>query len=315
MTFTSKAISVLSYILVLLSIVFCFNFVSTHITSLPDVTFNSATITTCVAAIIVYLIVIIIGGFVWYMLLVKTGQSTSLGDALRIFVLAQFARYIPGNFAHHIGRITLARMYHMHIPRVVFAMSLEIFFGIAACCILTLISLSVGGDTLGFISPAAMPSARQIVLFCLGVASIPLLLGWVTARWKPSALKSFVGDDEVKVPKVSFLIIGLFLHIVSFILMGCMATVLAYGVFHVSTASLWVISGVFSIAWIAGLITPSAPAGLGVRETIMLSALTPIYGAGGAIGITVSMRLITIFGDTLVFLAALATRHNSPKKV
>ena len=47
----------------------------------------------------------------------------------------------------------------------------------------------------------------------------------------------------------------------------------------------------FALAQVTGLLAVFAPAGLGVRENVLLFGLSPIVGAGPAIVVTLSCRL------------------------
>jgi uncharacterized membrane protein YbhN (UPF0104 family) len=57
----------------------------------------------------------------------------------------------------------------------------------------------------------------------------------------------------------------------------------------------------FAIAWIAGYLVPGAPGGLGVREAMMVMVLSPVLGAGAAVGLSLTLRLTTTLGDAVAF--------------
>ena len=61
---------------------------------------------------------------------------------------------------------------------------------------------------------------------------------------------------------------------------------------------------------VAGYITPAAPAGLGVREGVLLAALGPVHGAETAVAITVVLRACTLAADGLGFLAGLVLQQS-----
>lgn len=62
------------------------------------------------------------------------------------------------------------------------------------------------------------------------------------------------------------------------------------------------VAGFFCVAWASGFVIPGAPGGLGVREGVLISLLSPIWGDGSAIAAAVLFRLITVAGDMLSFL-------------
>ncbi len=62
-----------------------------------------------------------------------------------------------------------------------------------------------------------------------------------------------------------------------------------------------IIAGIFCVAWASGFLIPGAPGGLGVRESVLITLLSPVWGEGSAIASAILFRLITITGDMLAF--------------
>ena len=57
----------------------------------------------------------------------------------------------------------------------------------------------------------------------------------------------------------------------------------------------------FAISWLAGFITPGAPSGIGIRETILVVSLDKIFPGGQGVLIAILFRIITVAGDVLFF--------------
>ncbi len=110
----------------------------------------------------------------------------------------------------------------------------------------------------------------------------------------------------MELPSISILTICFLLSLLSYILMGLVVYTLTVGLFGESSAGFWLLTGIFAVAWITGFLTPGAPAGLGVREAVLVAALSPVVGRGTALGITVSVRLVTTITDGIAFLIGLA---------
>jgi len=58
---------------------------------------------------------------------------------------------------------------------------------------------------------------------------------------------------------------------------------------------------IFSLSWLAGFLTPGAPAGIGVREAVMIALMEGIIGTSNSLIISVLFRLVTITGDVMMF--------------
>lgn len=65
------------------------------------------------------------------------------------------------------------------------------------------------------------------------------------------------------------------------------------------TADLVLVSSAFALAWIVGLLALPVPAGLGVREAVLLLLLSPKLGEEGAIAFGVVSRFLQIASDGL----------------
>ena len=67
----------------------------------------------------------------------------------------------------------------------------------------------------------------------------------------------------------------------------------------------WVpVGGAYVVAWLIGLVTPGAPAGVGVREAVLFFLLRPLLGQADLLEIILIGRLVTAAGDLAFFLSA-----------
>lgn len=58
------------------------------------------------------------------------------------------------------------------------------------------------------------------------------------------------------------------------------------------------------IAWLAGLVTFGSPAGIGVREVVLLFLLGPMVVESDLLVIIILNRIITVIGDGIFFACA-----------
>ncbi|MGD8893042.1 MAG: hypothetical protein PVF94_08435 [Desulfobacterales bacterium] len=292
----------------ILSLVYFLNTALKQISSFPQINWNLIALINFLGAIILSAIVILIGAYSWFLLLRYSGEPANTIDVLVIFSLAQFARYIPGNITHHVGRIALSKLRGFEIPRVLFTMALEIGWLIVAASILALFWLMFMSNSL-FRYASVLPSVFQLFIVISIAIAIPLFAKRILINWRPGHLKKLFGHANVNTPPSSILICCLFLYISSFVLMGIAADILARGLFCVTDHHVSLLTGTFAIAWVAGFLAPGAPAGLGVREVILLKILDHFYGTGVAAGITISLRVITLIADCLIFSMALMVKQ------
>ena len=62
------------------------------------------------------------------------------------------------------------------------------------------------------------------------------------------------------------------------------------------------LGGAYVLAWLVGLVTPGAPAGVGIRELVLLFVLKGVIPETDLLLAVVMGRVVTIFGDVLYFL-------------
>jgi hypothetical protein len=187
-------------------------------------------------------------------------------------------------------------------------MAVELVWGVASAAFLvTILSLVVGEGIIKYL-PGTF-STWKILLIAIVMGLIPLSVGFIFRQW-PVLKKYAIGNNKIRMPNVIVSSTCLLLNMLVFLLMGYIANIIACNLFHVIESRVWVITGFYAVAWIAGLVTPGAPAGLGIREAILVGTLSQIFDAGTALGVTISMRVVSILGDGIAFVAALIIKRS-----
>jgi uncharacterized membrane protein YbhN (UPF0104 family) len=70
--------------------------------------------------------------------------------------------------------------------------------------------------------------------------------------------------------------------------------------------------GFYVVASVAGFVVLAAPAGLGVREAVLLAGLTPSVGASGALGAALISRAASLVADILIWGVVRAFSRSEP---
>jgi len=168
-------------------------------------------------------------------------------------------------------------------------------------------ALALSGRT-GLTTEVAPLSGILYAGLAIAALLVPIV-GAVFLRHLPRRLRDRVqGLSQVQPPGVWPLVGAFAVGCLNMLLMGVIIVVLEATVFRGAGGGYLAATGVFALAWVAGFVTPGAPAGLGVRDAILMTGLTPVYGAGTALGLTVILRLVTSAGDGVAFLIGLAFR-------
>jgi hypothetical protein len=145
----------------------------------------------------------------------------------------------------------------------------------------------------------------------LGVALL-LFMPWLGIgflnKYLPKLAKRLSGGGVIATPKLLTAVIVAVLFLLCFVIMGLILKLQAQWFFGVTKGNVIELTCLFSVAWLAGYLLPGAPAGLGVREAMMVLLLSPVLGAGTAVGLSITLRVTTTVGDAVAFMLGLTMR-------
>jgi glycosyltransferase 2 family protein len=297
----------LGWAVLLVSVTYVAIAANKHFDSLPSFDWSMETVVAATIAISVYAAAIVIWSFGWAILLQGLGEKTGMLSAFTIIGISQITKYIPGNIAHHVGRVVLAKHDGLSTSRVASSMVLEFFLLVAASASCAIIALAVSGASVLY----SQYDLNAITILAVVIVAIGIPAGVVTALKvkKPAFLFDHLPVDHLKPPGLLTSIINFATHFANFLLQGAVIVILGAGVFEFEVANYWLSVGVFSLAWLAGFIAPGAPAGLGVRDAILIAGLSLVYPTGDAIAVAATHRVVTVIGDVVIFAGALALRR------
>lgn len=227
-----------------------------------------------------------------------SGQPVSLKLCHGIYGRTQLAKYIPGNIFHFVGRHVYGRNAGLkHLP-LICASGYEMLGVVFAASVMSLAGMLLLDKHLIAISTPSV----------LGILVIVMMLIFGSSILAPRVLK-IVGYTDLPVRSTRDLMIGLgsvyVIYILFFLIYGGILVGIVYAVHDFPDfRDAGIIMITFSVAWIAGFVTPGAPAGLGVREAIIVALLTHLIGEPQSLLVALIFRLVSIFGDILFFAFA-----------
>lgn len=299
-------------------VIFCLAFFAKYLienfNKLPKINWGVYTWSSLVLVIVIYTCNHLLGNLAWAKLIRSTGESLSLKNAIIIFSLSQFAKYIPGNVAQHIGKLTLAKAYKLKIPNIITSMIMEIVLLVATGGLLSgiffpFISKQYFSEIIG------IPPLWSFIVILLCVIASPFLLFWFINNKRPHFLKKKIGKEKILIPHTKVIFECSIYYALGFILMGLLTGIITRSILNIDGNYYILLTGIYIISWIAGFLMPGAPAGMGIREVILVTVLSLVFTPEEAVGLTVIMRFISVIGDFLIFIAALIMKSISKKSV
>lgn len=252
-------------------------------------------------ALLLYLATYLAATRAWQLGLQLMGEAQGFAGVGRILMLSQFAKYLPGNIGHHVGRVLLAQRAGLPTDIVVASMLLDMLLMVLAGAACSLPAFALLVEAAREHGATAQRAAWLMLPALAAVACALLALPVVRRRIAPplarvAAIRSVSGLLRITQ--------ALAIHCASFLL-GASALYLLCRI-HPQASALplleWLdVVGIYAAAWLLGFLMPGAPAGLGVRELVLLLGLSPLLGEQAALTAAAALRLVTTVGDGVAF--------------
>lgn len=221
----------------------------------------------------------------WKELLRQFDVDVSISWATRIYGVTQLAKYIPGNIFQLAGRQLKAQ--EAGLPAWSVAKSILWELGLL-CGTGALFSILIIPKYFQLISE---PLALMIFICVLSISVIGVMkfISIQIAR----SLACYAG----------FLVISgvIFVCIVSVVLKDT----------HLCIYQMISICASFIVAWLIGLVTPGSPAGVGIREVVLMALLNNLASEEIILLFAILGRVITVSGDILFFILASRVKGDS----
>lgn len=214
----------------------------------------------------------------WWHLLQLLGATVNRIVSIRIYGVSQLARYLPGNIFHLAGRQALGVAENIAgwilIKSSVFELGL----------------IAVGGSLFGWLILPLIWNEFQVstgMFLQVGTCVlVSLMLAKLIGR---HAMWAFVWQ-------ISFLLISGSVFVVLLNIISGPEAIFA--------KNSVIIGAAFIVAWLVGLVTPGAPAGVGIREIVLFFLLKTIASESDLLLSLLLSRIVTVFGDVWFYLAA-----------
>lgn len=264
-------------------------------------------------AILFYCLSLPLIAWAWRDLLRGLAVIKSWRELTAILAITQFAKYLPGNIGQYVGRTTmsLSRGIGLRAYGVTAVIEMVSLMGAA-------LVVGIGAGILSNVGFALMRGkGKQIVL--ISAVLVAAFIGLILFRTlAPRILRRFAPqhahllEGSILPPRLT-LIRTFLLYCATYCMVGIGIIALAHLLLPFQAHDNWLLVASFALAWVVGFVTPGAPAGLGVRESLLLLMLGPIYTPALAGILIIALRLATTLGDILNFIVGLILLPRNPQ--
>lgn len=282
--------------------------VATHWRSLAQIPTHSGVIAAMGVASLIYMASYMVSARAWQLSILSLSGVVPYVGAARMLMLSQFAKYLPGNVGHHVGRVLLARNAGLSNEVIVGSMLIDTALVVLAGAVCSAPALALLQKVL---EDRGVDGLKTVVLvICVFALLLTASAAIPYVRAKIRNLSSLVST-----PTFGLLVKAWACHCLTFIL-GVAVLYLLMGAVTETPDALPdasrfpAVLGVYAAAWLLGFLMPGAPAGLGVREVVLLLGLTPLVGGPAGMAMAALLRLVTTAGDGIAFLVGVGLRRS-----
>jgi hypothetical protein len=237
----------------------------------------------------------------WRTVLSDLGSPLPPSDAARVFFLGQLGKYVPGSVWSFVAQMELGRGYEVPRARMLASTGCAAMLSVVTGLVVGLMSFpalfSGGGGS-----------------YALALLALPLFVVAVHPRVFNRAVTSVLRllhrPPLEHALSTRAVVAGAGYMLLTWLFFGLQAVALAYSLGATGWETVPAAIGGFALAYTAGLLLIIAPAGLGVREAVIIATLGTVMTTADATALAVISRLLLIVADALIAgLAALTFVH------
>jgi len=256
-------------------------------------------------SLIITLLAHIWSGWVWTWILDIFQQSLGLAKGIRIYLITNIAKYLPGNVWHFYGRINAISQKGGSLGAATFTVLLEPLLMAASALLIAIFSTSFGLVKTDFNLVIYLGQLFALIAVLVGIH--PRILNPILSRLSRSKKKV---DKEQKIQLTTYPLLP-FIGEIGFVLFRGVGFIFAFLVLQaIALSQIPALISAFSIAWLLGLIVPGAPGGIGVFEATAIALLDQSQFPPATVLIAVALyRVVSILAEAIAALIAWILDH------
>jgi len=226
---------------------------------------------------IIYAISNLMLAMAWLNLLAQTKIIVHQNWAIKTYGISQIAKYIPGNIFH------LASRQAMGVSSGINGLSL------AKANIWELALIAIAGALFAFLVLPLLNWNLSIIFSYLSFLFVVIIVTAFIRLW--------IGHHMA----LAFIWHTCFLAVTGLLFLS-LVKLIANDIENIADIT-GLLIGAYVIAWLIGLLTPGAPAGIGVREIVLISLLNGVIPELELLLVVVLGRIVSACGDVIFFMA------------
>lgn len=246
--------------------------------------------------------------FSWYLVTKSQGLNISFKKNLRIWMLSNLSRYLPGGIWQYPTRVYLLSKEGSSKIKATSAVLIEVLFNISVGSLIILIYIIFGRFSLG------LNGLERLLIL---IISIPVLLVFISNNKILISISKYLRKfnnkfESIKGIKLSFKwllpLTGAFF--IQFFLAGTVLFILSTLAIDLSLGLIPTFIVIFTASWLLGYITFFAPSGLGVQEVSIAGFLTFFMPFPIASAVAILFRITLLISEVIFIYLVLFVLKN-----
>jgi uncharacterized membrane protein YbhN (UPF0104 family) len=243
-----------------------------------------------VASLVVQVAALFFWAAIWRQMVVRSGNAIGRADGVRIYLVSNLAKYIPGSVWGYVSRFYLGEGRGLTATGVGVSVVWELGMAILASLVLTAAILPV--------YPGEIPDTILLLVILAALVCLAGLIPPISNRWL-RLLNRWQSTQPPPTFRWSDFAFYLTAAIATHILVGTAFFLFTRSLIDVEGSAWWSFVGMWSFSVTAGMVVVLVPYGLGVREGVLALLLQPFLPVESAVLISIASRLWTIASELL----------------
>jgi glycosyltransferase 2 family protein len=239
----------------------------------------------------------------WREVMVSVGLKASVPSAMRVFLLSQVGKYVPGSVWPVLAQAEFARDHGVSRARAMTGSIVAMVVGVVTAASVGLIGAAVT-------VPDAVATYWWVIPVALGL--VALLTPPVLRRVVALAFRVTKRTEEPAQIGGRALVGSAAWSVLMWLLLGFQAWVLLREIAPGETSTYVLATGAFALSWLVGFLVVIAPAGLGVREAALVVLLSSTATRPEALSLALVSRFVMTAADAIGFAVGVAIGRGRP---
>jgi len=233
---------------------------------------------------IIYAFIFTFVAIAWKSIVENISHKKISNSLVWVWLKTNIYKYLPGNVFHYAGRHILAKQIGIKHNILLKSNIVEILLMLSTSLIISsVILLLFYNFNINEYLNVINKNIVYIGLFIYGIILIAF------SKYKNIDLLSY--KNTIIYYGIFFIGIGFIAYIVLNYQMGI-------------NCSFLMITAIYTFAWLVGFVTPGAPGGIGVRESIFVVFSNGLLSMSDALVLSMVLRISNIIGEIILFIIA-----------